>query len=270
MSNATKPRNRKLDIVIAHYSLNNIAHAVETWTEVLNRTYVQAMSPYIFLYCQNQASTDHDLEWFAQRGEVIHISNFGRESHAYIWHIIHNYGNLALHTIFHQDLSKYGSSHVANKLSLLTPETGMLALSDLSMCTCDTCHLRAEMPKQLREIWAMAQHTFCSPQETYPVFLQGAFVVSSRRILKVDVSMYAVLLQYLEAPADHWIHKDHKFDWLRSPDNPVSGHVLERAWNVLFDCMHLAGPADCPMCIDNKSGCTEMTASACQCLDPTF
>lgn len=167
-SDATKPRNRKLDIVITHYSVENIAEAVERWSEVLNRTYIQALSPYIFLYCQNQASIEHDLAWFADRGEVIHIPNLGRESHAYLWHIVNNYGNLALHTVFHQDISNYDKGHVANKLSLLKPETGMLALGGMSMCTCDKCFLK-EIPK-LREIWAMAQHTFCSPHETYPVF----------------------------------------------------------------------------------------------------
>ena len=262
-SDAIKPRNRKLDIVIAHYNMENIAEAVETWSEVLNRTYVQAMSPHIFLYCQNEASTEPDLAWFADHGEVIHIPNLGRESHAYLWHIVYNYGNLALHTLFHQDVSHHDKNHVANKLSLLTPETGMLALSHIGMCTCDTCFLK-EIPK-LRDLWAMSQHTFCSPYDTYPVFLKGAFVVSSRRIMNVGVTVYKVLLQYLEAPADHWIHKEHKFKWARTPDNPIFGHVMERARNIVFDCMHLTGPAECQLC---NSDCKKFTASACQCLDP--
>ena len=236
---------------------------MDTWRHVLQQPAVQALSPYVFLYCQNEAVTTKELEWFAARGEVRHLANVGRESHAYIWHIVSNYGELATHTIFHQDLA---DADMANKLlqrlSLLTPRTGMLALGYMYTCSCQTCYI-SDIPK-INEIWAMTQHTFCSPEVNYPAFLRGAFVVSARRIRNVNVQVYTTLLHYLEAPEGHWVHTEHAHEGFREPSNPMSGHVLERSWNILFDCLHLVGPKDCSICRMEGKICTP---SACQCLD---
>ncbi len=244
---SARPNDRKLDIVIAHYNNQTLGESVETWRHVLQQPSVQALSPYVFLYCQNEAVSDGDLEWFAARGEVRHLANVGRESHTYIWHIIRNYGDLASHTLFHQDLADSNmANQMLNRLSLLKPQTGMLALGYIHVCSCQTCYI-SDIPK-LREIWAMTQHTFCSPEASYPAFLRGAFVVSLRRIVSVEVQVYKSLLYYLEAPEDHWIHTEHSHEGSRSPSDPMSGHVLERSWNIIFDCMHLDGPKECSIC----------------------
>lgn len=260
---SARPNNRKLDIVIAHYNNQTLGESVETWRHVLQQPSVQALSPYVFLYCQNEAVSDEDLEWFAARGEVRHLANVGRESHAYIWHIIRNYGDLASHTLFHQDLADTNmANQMLKRLSFLEPQTGMLALGYIHVCSCQTCFI-SDIPK-LREIWAMTQHSFCSPEASYPAFLRGAFVVSLRRIVNVEVQVYKSLLYYLEAPEDHWIHTEHSHEGSRSPSDPMSGHVLERSWNIIFDCMHLEGPKECSICRMEGKKCTQ---SACQCFD---
>ena len=257
----SRPRNRKLDIVIAHHASHNLAAVVEVWSSVLQQPSVVALNPYIFLYCQNVDVTDDDLSWFADRGEVRHLANIGRESHVYLWHLVSNYNDVALHTLFHQDLPD-DREQMMTRLSYLTPQTGMLALSEMCMCSCEACVI-TDIPK-MKEIWAMIRKSFCSPQELHPVFLRGAFVVSSKRISNNSVVVYNTLLEYVEAPEGHWIHSEHPHDWGRSVSSPVSAHVLERAWNVIFNCLTPNGPQECSMGWTNGS---ERTVSACQCQD---
>ena len=261
-SASERPQDRKLDIVIAHHASRNLADVVEVWSSVLQQPSVQVLSPYVFLYCQNADVTDDDLGWFADRGEVQHLENIGRESHVYLWHLVSNYGDVALHTLFHQDLPD-NREELMTKLSYLTPQTGMLALSAMYMCSCEACFF-TDIPK-LKEIWAMTQKSFCSPLDLYPVFLRGAFVVSSRRISNNSIVAYKTLLEYVESPVGHWIHNEHPHAWGRSVNHPVSAHVLERAWNVIFSCLTPNGPQTCSMGWTNG----EPSASACQCYDYT-
>lgn len=128
MTVAGRPDERKLDIVIAHYAKQNLEEVVHFWTAVSQLSNVQALSPYFFLYCKNSTVSAHELQWFSERGEVTHLKNVGRESHAYVHHIFSNYGTLAQQTIFHQALPS-NSSRALRRLSLLSASTGMLALS---------------------------------------------------------------------------------------------------------------------------------------------
>ena len=61
----------------------------------------------MYVYCQN-ADLDLNLDGFAplmQHGEqVTHIDNVGRESHAYLEHIIRHYHDLPMHVIFSQSM----------------------------------------------------------------------------------------------------------------------------------------------------------------------
>lgn len=239
------------------------------WTKVLEEPAIRHLSPYVFLYCKNENVNELDMSWFLERGEVQPLKNVGRESHTYIWHITTNYDDLATHTLFHQDVlgespQDLKQEQFLDRLSTFMPYTGMLALGHAAMCTCDTCALD-EIPR-LREIWAMTQHTFCGPTNLYPVFLKGSFIVSAVRIRRNMPQLYRTLLHYLEAPIGHWVHAEHKHDWARHPSNPISGHVMERAWNIIFDCIRLDGLEDCMELCDwgTDTGCKK---GSCQCFD---
>ena len=88
------------------------------------------------------------------------------------------------------------------------------------------------------------------------------FIQSSGRVL----FLYVSLLEYLEAPDGHWIHTEHPHDWGKTASNPVSAHVLERSWTLLFDCMRLDGPAECPVCDPGQKD--DCRIDTCECLDP--
>lgn len=193
-----------------------------------------------------------------------HLNNTGRESHTYIWHIIHNLHDLAQYTLFHQDRPD-DAQVLINRLSLLSPSTGMLALSAVAACSCQDCYLQ-NLPK-IQEVWAMMQQSFCAPTDKFFVFLRGAFIVSSQRIAAVPAGIYKSLLDYLEAPTGSWIHDEHSFPNVKVADNPLSAHVLERSWNILFDCLDPDLFQPCVACDASMSNNKTCPTSACQCLD---
>ena len=67
---------------------------------------VQKLQPYVWLYCQNENRTvDSDMAPLLKYGgQVVHLENVGRESHAFLQHITGHYGDLADHTLFSQDI----------------------------------------------------------------------------------------------------------------------------------------------------------------------
>jgi hypothetical protein len=86
----------------------------------------------------------------------------------------------------------------------------------------------------------------------------GQFVVSKSRILANPYETYQQIDDMIEAPADHWLHNVsclssltgfrskaysadiHQLwgpDGSGGPSNPTFGHVLERSWPTIFDCM---------------------------------
>lgn len=72
---------------------------------------MQALKPYIFIYCQNEKYdlNEDDFRPILQLGgEIVHLPNIGRESHAYLEHITKRYNDLANHTLFAQDASFEG------------------------------------------------------------------------------------------------------------------------------------------------------------------
>ena len=165
-------------MVISHYAGHNLEETLRVWASVVSHPQIQPYSPYLFLYCKNSEVAEEDLDWFAQHGEVHHLPNIGRESHTYVWHILHNFDDMAHHTLFHQDIPD-DMSALTQRLNLFSPSTGLLGLAHLAKCTCRTCFLH-HIPK-VREIWAMVQQTFCEPGRMHVVFLRGALVASSKR-----------------------------------------------------------------------------------------
>lgn len=82
----------------------------------------------------------------------------------------------------------------------------------------------------------------------WPVLLLGPWTQS------MSLERYLYAKELLELPADHPIHEAEEGDWggpfpawKSDPTNPLFGHVMERAWSVIFNChsMRLAEQTDC-------------------------
>lgn len=248
----------------SHYEPYDLLDITRTWEEVVSRSQIHTFDPYVFLYCKADENATAEPDNFLPNGEMKHLNNTGRESHTYIWHIVHNLDDLAQHTMFHQDRPE-DVQLLINRLSLLSNSTGMLALGAVAACTCQDCFLQ-NLPK-IQEVWAMMQQSFCAPTDKYFVFLRGAFVASSQRIQAVPIGVYISLLAYLEAPNGHWVHDEHSFSNMKLSDNPLSAHVLERSWNILFDCLDVDLVDPCLACDAAMANNATCPTSACQCLD---
>lgn len=86
------------------------------------------------------------------------------------------------------------------------------------------------------------------------------------RIQGVPRKVYESLLTYLEAPEENWVHEEHSHEWGKAPSNPLSAHVVERAWNVMFDCLDV-DVDECTACDETLSINGTCPPSSCQCTD---
>ncbi|KAK9813514.1 hypothetical protein WJX73_003702 [Symbiochloris irregularis] len=229
---------------------------------------------YVYTHGSNATLAELQQSWFGNEtfGEVHKLDNFGRESHPYFFHILRHYGHFPAFLLFHQALPEKGCSDLfINRIQRLRPNTGMLSLGDASVCTCSQCW--GENPVQFKEIWAMARQEFCSPEEKYATFLKGAFVVASRRVMAVPHRTYSALYQYLEAPDGHWLHRERSSYGTDSHNtsSPTLGHIIERSWNALFDCLDpgVVHPDFCTVkCVPERDCSVEACPpTACQCLE---
>jgi hypothetical protein len=160
-------------------------------------------------------------------------------------------------------------------LSCLYPtrrnNTGFLGLNYYLPCNCDGCNFNGTMAR-MRELWAATQQGFCPGPWLYSVSAQN--IVSAARIRRMPRSFYQQLLRYLLAPPEHFIHKDVQhlrgsslafFRWSdneASNNNNLFGHVLERAWSLIFNCHddREISPCSC----SETSDCSK---DSCQCVD---
>ena len=94
------------------------------------------------------------------------------------------------------------------------------------------------------------------------------FIVSRRRIHARPKSIYTYLRDLVDAPLDHWIHREREPAWFdrqkgaSEPSNPKFGHTLERLWHTIFACDDPAKVVDCDV-----EGLKEEGKGGCSCLD---
>lgn len=252
-----RPSNRPLDVVLTHYHHANLAEVMEFWQLVLKAIPLQ---PYVFIYCKSNSSLE-DFGWMQDFGELHTLENVGRESHSYLWHILQHRHDLADHTLFNQAMPDMDSALMTTRLKQFDATTGMLGLAMIVECGCADCYL-GEVPF-IKEIWAMMQYDFCSPELKYSTFMKGAFLVSKRRLLAVPEKVYRSLFALLAAPNGHWVHQQHTFEGWKNVNSPLAGHIMERAWNILFDCLDVIHTQHCWQCDEGK----QCPSTGCQCRD---
>jgi hypothetical protein len=96
-------------------------------------------------------------------------------------------------------------------------------------------------------------------------------VVSAHRLRRMPRAFYRHILAYLLAPPGHFIHRDHlllepaarAFFEREGSNNSFFGHVLERAWSLIFDCHDPAELLPC-WCQEGTAPCS---GDSCQCVD---
>ena len=189
--------------------------------------------------------------------------NAGREAHNYLHFLVHHAPNDTSDFVWFSQAvpDYYMDDKLWHRLPLLSPRTGMLALSLLDRVTCEDGG-QGWGPKFgtfLSQLYAMTFHEFCH-DVTWTGFFSGEFIVSRRRIAAQPHHMWTSLRDIAAQPNGGWIHQAlSSATRTSSTTDPVFAHLLERAWNVLFRCVRAEFT-----CCDAGETCAP---DACQCLD---
>jgi len=233
-----------------------------------------------------------DLAAFPDSWTKRRLENVGRESYAYVNHIVDTLATEKVHTMadhvwFSQAAPQRDGwnkrSGVLRRLQLLGPHTGMLALGLIETANCQFGGSFSQTEwRHVRDIYVLAQRRVC--EGYWVTFMNGEFIVSKKRILHQPLWLWKYLRELLEAPLDHFIHKEGTtaekpviYESTRS--DPIFGHMMvrsgsrqrpvrtltrmqERLWNPLLNC--LIRPRSC--CSDETPD-VPCQPGDCQCLD---
>lgn len=159
---------------------------------------------------------------------VIDLPNVGRETHTYLYHIIHNYDNLADYTVFTQGQYADHISEDSFKLILQPCDcSSNLFDSTLWGCYASTYDFRIRdyrdhtvTPNMYNETYGQWYERLLKkpfPHQNKHVFANGIFGVSRNRIHMYSKDMYETLIKEVD-----------------SCQNPETGHFFERTWSKLF------------------------------------
>ncbi|WVQ86296.1 hypothetical protein IAT38_008465 [Cryptococcus sp. DSM 104549] len=237
------PSRSDYDLVVAHYD-EDLQMMRETVEAVLQHI-PSSSTRRVIIYSKGDRSNAGLRELLEIADEVVAIPNVGREGETYLNHITRNWEEaatgLAEKTIFMQH-------HLRSR-------TGFMSFGPYLNQTCGVDSAGQEHPR-MADIYSMFRGTFCPPIPALATWA-GQFVVSKKRILDNDLSIYVNLRALFHAPEDHWIWKEGW--WNNKPSNPTLGHALERAWPVIFDC---TDPSIAKTCSEKSKYPTN-----CQCLD---
>jgi hypothetical protein len=167
--------------------------------------------------------------------QVIEIENIGRESHTYLYHIIHNYDNLADVTIFLPGSTdttyKYERAknivyqiETTNNTCISCSETNIKDMYDFQideyvLTNDDNKSLNNNSKVKISDIRPFGkwfEHNFVNNEEIKCVSYNSIFGISKKHILQKPKSYYEKLLNELDA------------------EHPETGHFMERSWYAVF------------------------------------
>ena len=233
--------NNKTTTIIDNHPLNkdnnkNIELVVSRYNEDLKWTNVKPFSKYPVV-CYNKGTNDnYNVNYLKQD---IKLSNVGRESHTYLYHIINNYDNLAEITVFlpgSVNTNVYNKWKRANMLmnkldshnssifigaehDNVRDELYDFKMDDYNSTNPSNNTLNPETKLQLSSIRPYGlwyDKHFSGIDVTY-ISYSGIFALSREHILQNPKSYY-----------ENLIHE------LSMSSNPEAGHYFERSWVAIF------------------------------------
>ena len=166
--------------------------------------------------------------------QIINLSNVGRESHTWLYHIVNNYKNLDEFNIFlqgriddlgcmaYQNPNDYlknldKSGFVASRYGLLGPFHWKWNVGIEKNKKYITSWKNNEISKSKIGFRKFAKKIFPDIPIFVPTTYGGCFAVTKNLIHKYEISFYEELLEIIGS------HK-----------NPIEGHYLERLWCYMF------------------------------------
>lgn len=157
------------------------------------------------------------------------------------------------------------------------------------MCSCGTGCWWDGVMVEVRDIFHIITRRLCR-YESFIINLNGQFIVSRNRLLKVEKALYQDLLDAFDPSLQNPILQNHQFlrytkykfsktlyrgsnDSLISKEwmiNPLMAHSMERVWTLLFDCYAMDLVPQCSPCgweCKNHPCQVACELGECQCLD---
>lgn len=255
--------NSHVEVVISMYkeptaSVTSLISSLQHIPAIANAT--------IHVYTKNEKANRTNLQLLTGAHKVTVLSNTGRESGTYLYHILHHWDALARHTLFVQ-------AEVHNRAELLWRlekyfdplRTGMLDLGfrgHVYPCTGTDQWGWNDDSGVVSRVYNKVYRTPCHP---FILSYKGQFLVSASRIRGIHKSVYKDLYQALQEQ-DSWAHsKPYIRGRADSISAPVFGYTLERLWGVIFQCSDIAAAWKCPSFLGRLWVMGVKTD--CQCLD---
>lgn len=217
----------KIDIVISRYNENI------DWIKNLD------LRNFRNIYIYNKGSViPIDLTSYSSKIKIMKLSNVGRESHTYLYHIVQNYNNLANITIF---LPASCDMENKKKKTENTITTTLKMKDSVFFCNVDMMDIKNDIYDfAIKEYQSTNENNksvnkesnlYPSPEKPYGKWFEhnfgnikikgctyhGIFAVSKKHIYNRPVEFYKNLLKYLD-----------------SHSNPEVGHYFERSWIAIF------------------------------------
>ena len=256
----------QVEVVISMYKepIEEVSSLISTLKQMPNMP-----DPRVHIYIKDIDANLDEIKEGTGADKVTPLPNIGREGETYLKHILGNWDTLAAQTVFlqadvHNPRELYRRIH-----DYFVPErTGMLSLGwSGRVCNCEDCGDRYNMWDTMH-LFPEISNRINNATKCDKILLsyKGQFIASAKRIRGVDKSVYHDLHDAF-VNRDSWAHQQ---EYLQgrpdSMDAPVFGYLMERIWNLLFQCNSMDVAWRCPTLLSgNRVG---GSVEDCQCLDP--
>jgi hypothetical protein len=202
----------------------------------------------VTIYNKDRDADTESIRLKTGADRVIQLPNVGREGETYLYHINHQWDELAQHTIFLQaDIHNPREFYTRLWSYFDANRTGLLSLGWSGACSCEDCSDRFSW-RDTTGLLPFYHNKIDKSAECKDILLsyKGQFVVSAGRIRGISKTIYSDLWRGF-VDEDSWAHKP---EYLQGrPDSmsaPDFGYTMERMWNVLFQCSDMEVAWRCP------------------------
>lgn len=263
------PKAPGFELVISHF-----AEDPESMALWINRTrevpIIKSLGSRVTIYTKGPEADTEMLKNTTGADQAFRLPNSGREGGTYLDHILRVHQQPAGLTMFAQaDLQYDDFGRIVDRLTRhLRADTGFLTLTSreagFANCLCDICENNTPYPR-LMQIGDRFNRNACGPNRRF-WSAKGLFVVSAARIREHPLAAYQWLHGLLTAPMGHTIHSDaiprlpEEIERIgkSTPDHPLFGYTVERAWHLIFGCQDMSLQATCQDFKDNAvCGCSD-------------
>jgi hypothetical protein len=155
--------------------------------------------------------------------------------------------------------SEFATAQLFDKrLPFLSYATGMMGLGQIAgfhACQGGPQYAQA-IQVHIAAVYLVTQGRVCHAGRHWVGFFNGEFIVSKRRLRLPRPWLLRALRMAFEEPDESPIHADPRWAEPRGEKgenstrrNPLFGYVVERVWNLLFDCL-APSPGETFQCLE--------------------